>query len=160
MAGHATMKGVILAASMAVLTSCASMEELVQPPRVSLRYVKVQDLDFKRQTFVLGFDVTNPNPVSLPVRSVSYGIKLDGYRFASGETVSAFTIPASSDAEFAISADLDLLSTAPALLTIVRQATRRDIPYELEGSLGIDIPLLKPVEFESSGEIRLSAANF
>ncbi len=154
------MRGATLLAMLALLSSCATMEELAEPPRVSLRYVQVQDLDFKRQTFVLGFDVTNPNPVALPVRSVSYGVRLDGHRFASGETASAFTIPASSDTEFAITADLDLLSTAPKLLTIVRHAARRDIPYELKGTLGIDIPLLKPVEFESSGEIRLTAASF
>ena len=160
MAAYATMRGAILATVLVSLCSCATLKELAEPPRVSLRYVEVEELDFKRQTFLLGFDVTNPNPVPLPVRSVSYGVKLDGHRFASGETVSSFTIPASSDTEFAISADLDLLSTAPALLTIVRQAARRDIPYELEGSLGIDIPLMKPVEFESSGDIRLTAAAF
>jgi len=153
-AGHMVL---ILAA--ALLSACATMQELVEPPKVSLRSVQVEDLDFKRQTFVLEFDVTNPGPLPLPVSSVSYGVRLDGYRFASGKTVSAFTIPAASDTQFAITAELDLLSTAPALLTVVRQAARRDIPYELEGSLGIDIPMLKPVHFESSGAIRLVAAN-
>ena len=114
-----------------LLASCASMEELVESPRVSLRSVKLQDLDIKKQTFLLSFDVTNPNPISLPIDSVSYDVRLDGYRFASGNTPGSFTIPASSDAEFAIRAELDLLNTAPQLLSIVRAGAYRDIPYEL-----------------------------
>ncbi len=156
MVRHATLKGATLIATATLLVSCATMEELVDPPRVSLRSVEVQELDFRRQTFLLSFDVTNPGPLPLPVKSVSYDVRLDGYRFASGHTPSAFTIPAASDTEFAISANLDLLSTAPALLTIVREATRRDIPYELTGSLGLDMPLVKPVAFASGGQIRLS----
>ena len=138
-----------------LLASCASMEELVESPRVSLRSVKLQDLDINKQTFLLSFDVTNPNPISLPIDSVSYDVRLDGYRFASGNTPGSFTIPASSDAEFAIRAELDLLNTAPQLLSIVRAGAYRDIPYELRGSLDIDLPLVRPVQFAASGKIRL-----
>ena len=155
MARHSIAARTLLTGAALLLVSCATMQELVEPPRVSLRAVEVEKLDFKQQTFLLSFDVTNPNPIALPVKSVSYGVRLDGHRFASGETASAFTIPASSDTGFSISAELDLLSTAPALLTIVRQAARRDIPYELEGSFGIDLPLMQPVAFESTGDIRL-----
>ncbi|MDJ0699559.1 MAG: LEA type 2 family protein [Woeseiaceae bacterium] len=160
MVRHATIKSATLIATAALLVSCAAMEELVDPPRVSLRSVEVQQLDVRKQTFLLSFDVTNPGPVSLPVKSVSYDVRLDGYRFASGETPGSFTIPAASDTGFAISAELDLLSTAPALLSIVREATRRDIPYELHGSLAIDLPLVRPVAFESGGQIRLTSSGF
>ena len=138
------------------LTSCASTGDLISAPGVSLRNVEMTDVDFSSQTFVLGFDVTNPNPFPLPISAVTYGIELDGYRFASGETRGGFTVPASGDGEFAISVELDLLRTAPQLLYIVRDAVKRDIPYELSGQLGVDIPLIKPIRFKSSGEIRLN----
>ena len=64
-------------------------------------------------------------------------------------------MPASGEQEFAISVELNLLKTAPQLLFIVRAAEKRDIPYELSGKLGVDIPFTDPLSFESSGAIRL-----
>lgn len=150
--------GVLLAACM--LSACASVGNVVSMPGVSLRSVQLTELDFSRQTFVLGFDVTNPNPFPLPIKTVQYGVALDGYRFASGETRSPFTVAASSDGEFSISVNLNLLQTAPQLLAIVRDGVRRDIPYELEGQLGVDIPFTKPLYFRNSGEIRLQSGGF
>ena len=152
-AAHAT-----LALAALLLASCASLDELASAPQVSLRNVHVEDIGLDGQTFLLSFDVTNPNPFPLPISEVRYGVKLDGHRLASGATQSAFTVPAGSDSEFAISVDVNLLKTAPELLFIVREATRQDIPYTLEGRLGIDIPAFKPVEFRNEGLIRLHAA--
>ena len=137
------------------LSACASLDNVVSAPGVSLRNVHVENIGFRDQTFLLSFDVTNPNPFPLPISNISYGVRLDGHRFASGEAMSKITVPAGGDGEFAISVKLDLLQTAPDLLFIVRDASRADIGYVLEGQLGIDIPYTRPVRFESSGLIRL-----
>ncbi len=141
-----------------LISACASLENVVSAPKVSLRNVHVENIGLGGQTFILAFDVTNPNPFPLPIKSINYGVKLDGHRLASGEAASAFTVAAGGDGEFAISVDVNLLQTAPELLFIIRDATRRDIPYSLEGRLGIDIPYTKPVKFENSGLIRLQAS--
>ena len=142
-----------------VLTACASMETVIKAPGVSLRNVTVTDLGFSGQTFLLGFDVVNPNPFPLPVREVSYGIKLDGHGFANGETAANFVIPAQGDGEFAISVQLNLLKTAPQFLYVIRDGVRGDIPYALTGVLVIDLPFVKPVSFNSTGEIHLQASS-
>jgi LEA14-like dessication related protein len=142
-----------------LIAGCASLENIVAAPGVSLRNVKVESLDLAAQTFLLSFDVTNPNPFPLPINSISYAVELDGHRFASGATESAFTVPASGDGEFAISVDLNLLQTAPELMFIVRDGVRRDIPYALNGQLGVDIPLAKPVHFQTDGQIRLQSSS-
>lgn len=151
------LSGMALAAC--VLSACASTGPLISSPGVSLRNVQMTEIDLSGQVFLLGFDVTNPNPFPLPVKVVSYGVELDGYRFATGRTKGDFTVPANGDGEFAISVELNLLKTAPQLLYIVRDGVMRDIPYELTGTLGIDIPLVEPLEFASEGEIRLQARN-
>jgi LEA14-like dessication related protein len=158
MVNSISMRALLLA--LPLLGACATVQESMVAPQVSLRSVQVERLDFRNQTFLLAFDVTNPNPIALPIKSVSYGVKLDGIRFASGETSSNFSIPAGGDTEFTISADLDLLNTAPALLAIVRDATRSNIPYELDGTLGVDIPFIKPLSFSANGEIRVSARGY
>jgi len=138
-----------------LISACASMENFVSAPTVELKSVQLTDMDLAGQTFLLGFDIANPNPFPLPVASIEYGVALDGYRLAGGETTGSFTVPASSDGEFAIRVNTDLMRTAPTLFWTVRDAARRDMPYELEGELGVDIPLTKPVAFRSAGRIRL-----
>jgi LEA14-like dessication related protein len=143
------------------LSACAAVPEtLIHSPSVNLRNVQVVGLGFKSQTFLLSFDVANPNPFPLPIRSVGYGVRLDGRRFASGETISEFTVPANGDTSFAISVDLDLLQTGPQLLSVVRDGTRRDIGYELQGSFALDIPLTPQVSYHDRGSIRLNAHSF
>ena len=117
-----------LVSAVLVLASCASLDDIVSTPEVSLRDVRVSNLELSSQTFLLSFDVFNPNAFPLPVKTISYAVMLDGHQFASGETASSFTVPAGSDGEFSISVALNLLQTAPDLLYIVRKGARRDIP--------------------------------
>jgi LEA14-like dessication related protein len=143
------------------LSACASVpESLVASPRVNLSNVQVVGLGFNSQTFLLSFDVANPNPFPLPIRNVGYGVRIDGQRFASGETPSEFTVPANGDTSFVISVDLDLLQTAPQLLSIVRDSARQYVNYELVGRFAVDIPLTPQIKYRDSGSIRLSANRF
>jgi LEA14-like dessication related protein len=138
------------------LGGCASIpEDAINKPVVELRDIQVIGLGFQAQTFLLTFDVSNPNPFPLPLNNIKYGIKLDGQRFASGETPCDMSIPAGGSSDFAISVELDLLSTAPQLLTLVRDGQRSVIPYELKGEFGIDVPLVPTVTYRTDGSIRL-----
>jgi LEA14-like dessication related protein len=137
------------------LGGCAGIDDLVSPPGVSLRNVHAEELDFDRQTFLLSFDVTNPNPFPLPLTEIRYGIELDGMRFASGSTPASVDIPAGSDGEFAIRVEMDLVSTVPDLLFVLKDGMHRDIPYSLEGELHTSIPGARPVHFASDGAVRL-----
>jgi LEA14-like dessication related protein len=140
-----------------LLLGCASTGNLVDAPSVRLSNVELTKIDLDDQTFLLDFEVSNPNPFPLPVRSISYGVELDGFRFASGETRGDFTVPAGGDGKFAISVDVDLMRTAPQLLFIVRDGVHRDIPYELQGRFEVDIPLAPALSFRNDGRIRLQA---
>ena len=146
---------VSIAVSLSILSGCASTDNLVSAPEVSLKDVEVTDLDLSGQTFVLAFDVNNPNPFPLPVKSISYGVDLDGYRFASGSTSASIMVPAAGDANFAISVELNLMRTAPQLLFIVRDSLKRDIPYQLSGEFALDIPMGESVSFETEGAVRM-----
>lgn len=143
------------------MAGCATtLENAITMPRVELSDVRVVGLGFNNQTFLLTFAVANPNPFPLPVNDVRYGVKLDGQLFASGHTPSEFSVPAEGNAQFAISVELDLLRTAPRLLTIVRQSTSDSIRYELEGEFGLDIPLAPPIGYRHSGTIRVDGSGF
>jgi len=138
------------------LGGCASIpEDAISRPVVELRDIQVVGLGFQAQTFLLTFDINNPNPFPLPLNHIKYGLKLDGQLFASGATPCDMSIPAAGQSDIAISVELDLLSTAPQLLSLVRDGKRRDIPYELKGEFGVDIPLVPTVNYRTNGSIRL-----
>ncbi|MEM9402793.1 MAG: LEA type 2 family protein [Pseudomonadota bacterium] len=144
----------------ACMVGCASTGGLLGQPEVSLTDVEVTAIDLKGQSFVLSFDVSNPNPFPLAISQINYGVELDGHRFASGETDCSIKVPADSHESFEISVDLNLLQTAPKLLFVVRDGVRKEIPYELQGKFIVDIPTSPRVQFENAGNIQLQAANF
>lgn len=148
----------VVVAFFAALAGCATLEDAVQPPEIRLTDVELETLDISGQTFLLSFDVSNPNPFPLPISEVRYGIALDGYRFASGAAASEFTVPAGGDGRFAISVDVNLLESAPQLLFIVREGVYREIPYSLEGRLQLGLPAPVSKAFATNGVIQLTAA--
>ena len=151
------LRKIALATVACFTAGCASTGFTVDKLDVNLSNVVVAEIGLDGQTFVLDFDVINPNPFPLPIRSISYGVELEGFRFASGETQGEFTVPANGDSHFAITVDVDLMRTAPQLMFIVRDGIYREIPYALEGKFAIDVPFANPVSFRNAGSIRLNA---
>ncbi len=138
------------------LSACASTETVIATPKVDLIGVELTAADFRHQTFLLSFDVSNPNSFPLPVRSVEYRVIFDDEKFAGGETRGSFTVPARGDDSFAISVELDLLSSATHLTSLIRGGFRENVSYELRGTLAVDIPFVKPIPFSSSGVISMT----
>jgi len=152
-------KLIFLAASLIVTacSGCAGTSVSIESPTVQLSNVAVNQLSFTGQSFVLSFDVSNPNPFPLPVRAVRYHVQLANQTFASGETPGDFSIPASGNGNFDISVELDILKSASSLTGLLRNSMRQPVPYELNGSLTVDIPFVKPVPFSTSGVITIAS---
>lgn len=133
--------------------ACASQGPVIKTPDVRLDGVRLQSISLGKQTFLLSFNVTNPNPFPLPVKGLSYRVLLDEKPFASGQTAGRFDIPASGDGAFSISVDLDLINSAAGLTSILGSAAARPVPYTLDGTLDIAIPFARPLTFGSDGTI-------
>ena len=138
------------------LSACAGTGSVIESPLVYLTRVELTSASFRQQTFLLSFDVSNPNPFPLPVKAIEYRVMLDNEKFAGGETQGSFTIPARGDDTFAISVDLDFLSSATHLRSLLHGGLQENIRYELKGRLAVDIPLVKPIPFSSSGVINMT----
>lgn len=149
------IRNCILLFSVFLLCACAGTGTVIDSPKVDLTRVELTKADFRRQTFLLSFDVSNPNPFPLPVKAVEYRVIFDDEKFAGGETQGSFTVPARGDDSFAISVELDLLNSATHLTSLVRGGLRENISYQLQGSLAVDIPFVKPIPFLSSGIINM-----
>lgn len=139
------------------ISGCAATGPLVEVPLVQLRGVEASELSFKGQTFLLKFEVSNPNPFPLRIRSVRYRIELENQRFAGGEAPCDISIPAGGNGEFAISVKLNILKSASRLTAILRGGMGEPVAYELDGRLTIGIPLVKPLLFSTSGVITIAS---
>lgn len=143
----------LIAATCLAMTACATTESLVTTPEVRLTSVEAEKVSFSGQTFLLGFSVDNPNPFPLPVQSIKYRVQLDGERFAGGEAAASFTIPAKGEGAFVVSVELDILSQAAQLTSLLHGGVPENVSYRVDGSLAVDIPFARPLNFDTSGII-------
>jgi LEA14-like dessication related protein len=141
-----------------MLSACAGSGAIISSPDVRLTGIELTSADFRQQEFLLGFHVSNPNPFPLPVKSVTYRIRLGEQQFANGRTQGNFTVPSNGDSTFAISVEVDLLRTTTNLSGFLPGSTREELNYELSGSLAVDIPFAKPLHFSHSDSIDLLSA--
>ncbi len=142
------------------LSACASTETMIAAPAVQLKSVQLSKVGFNQQTFLLGFDVSNPNSFPLPVRAVKYRLLFDDKSFANGETQGNFTVPSHGDDQFFLSVNVNFLDSATQLTSLLRGGVPEHVEYELQGSLAIDIPFVKPVAFSSTGVIPVKNSGF
>ncbi len=150
------LRSCFLLVAIVSLSACVGTGTIIDSPSVELTGVELTSANFHRQTFLLSFDVSNPNPFPLPVKAVDYQVNFDDRKFAGGKTQGHFTVPARGDDSFAISVDLDILSSASHLSSLISGEFRENISYELRGNLAVDIPLVKPIPFSSSGLINMT----
>jgi LEA14-like dessication related protein len=140
-----------------LLAACAAPTTLVESPSVTLVGIQSGHMSFDRQTFVLGFDISNPNAFPLPVKAIQYRVRIAEQQFASGETLGGFTVPAGGDSHFSISVDLDMLQQTSRLATLLRVGSRGTVNYDLDGSLTANIPFTKPIRFSNAGTLLLAS---
>ncbi|MEO0996237.1 MAG: LEA type 2 family protein [Pseudomonadota bacterium] len=120
-----------------------------------LARVELIDASLSGQRFVLGFDVTNPNPVTLPVSAIDYTLDLAGQRFAQGKSLDSVRLPANGSGNFSLEVRTNLLKSARALSKLVMTGGQREIDYALNGSFSVDLPLAPALPFRQSGRVRI-----
>ena len=132
------------------LSACAGTGTVIDSPKVDLTGVKLTSANLRRQTFLLSFAISNPNPFPLPVKAVGYQLVFDDEKFAGGKTQGSFTVPAHGDDFFAISVELDILSSTTYLTSLLRDDFSESVSYALLGSLPADIPFVNPIPYSCS----------
>ena len=138
-----------------LLTGCAGTEALVATPTVDLTSVEMERVSFSGQSFLLGFEVDNPNAFPLPVKAVKYTVTFDNEQLAGGEARASFTVPAYGSDAFQLSVELDVLQSARQITSLLQGGMPDQVNYRVEGSLSVDIPFTRPLPFSSSGTIQV-----
>lgn len=135
-----------------VLGSCAVMH--LQAPAVSLTSVELTDVQLDRQQFTVQLHVQNPNDRSLPIKSVSCTLQVEGVEVGQGNSTAPFTVPANGESDVEMLVTTNLAQSVPNLL--LRVVQRKQLPeYHLSGWVNPDITLLPPIPFSKSDQITI-----
>lgn len=139
---------------MLALSSCALLRPDLSPPQATLVAVELTELGVRSQRFRLVFDLDNPNNVALPVSELGYRVVLAGNEFAQGRSEGAFRVPARGRERVRLSVSTDLLRSLDQLQGLIG-AGSREVDYEFEGRVFLDMPMRPTLRFADSGSIAL-----
>lgn len=140
--------------AMLALSSCALLRPDLSPPQATLVAVELTELGVRSQRFRLVFDLDNPNNVALPVSELGYRVVLAGNEFAQGRSEGAFRVPARGRERVRLSVSTDLLRSLDQLQGLIG-AGSREVDYEFEGRVFLDMPMRPTLRFADSGSIAL-----
>ena len=136
------------------LSACALVHPHFQQPTVRVVAIELRGGNLLQQKFAVKLNVQNPNERALPVRELTFALKVEGVDFASGLSEQAFSVPANGEADF----DMDIsanLAVAVLQLANIRQQHADSVAYELTGSARVDLPFTKQVGFHQDGSLPL-----
>lgn len=129
------------------------------PPDVKLTAVRPERLRAGEQRLQVGLRLLNPNPLPLPVLSLTYRLWLEDLPIAAGRGKLARPVPArgSADMEVLVSADARKLASTLPRLVLKPQPWR----YRLEGTVAVlprlNLPYRQEGRIDLAGMLRLAA---
>ena len=137
-----------------VLLGACSLVPKFEKPTLELVSLKLADGNLLSQRFNARLKVLNPNDRALPVNGLHYTVEIDGKAFGKGESTRAFTVPARGEAEFDMTLDANLAGAVAAVLSRRERAKGRELEYRLKGTVSIDLPLMRSLDFDQGGTFR------
>jgi LEA14-like dessication related protein len=141
-------------AGAAVLVACSSLPRMLAPPQVELVGLQLLEGSFDGQRFAVSLQLTNPNPVAIPVLAVEFDVRLASEGLLDGRSLVPFTLPAGGQRTVDVEIFSNVISSASRLRSIV-QGPGNALEYELQGELTLDARLRDPLGFYYRGRVPL-----
>ena len=134
----------------ALLTGCATMGGLSEPPRVSLVSIAPVGLQLFEQRFRVTLRVQNPNSRDITIRGLDYEIVVNDRLFAQGVSGKPVTVPAYGQN----TAEVEVASTLQRVMEQLRELGTRGKPsidYAISGHVSVDgIPIPVPFDYQDT----------
>lgn len=134
-----------------LLSGCASLGAYSEAPRVSLVSIQPREMGVLEQRYGLRLRILNPNDTAIPVKGMSYSLRINDHEFAYGVSRQPVTIPPYGEALL----DVDVMSNLLSVLQQLQEAStgkRETLTYRLTGSLSLENRLGK-LPFDYRGEL-------
>jgi LEA14-like dessication related protein len=137
----------LLVPSVALFWSCQGLQQLIQPPSVSVANVAMQDITFETVTLDFDLKVHNPNAFGASLQGFDYKFSLLDKELFSGNNSSSFSIPAQGDGH----AHIPITLNFKEVYKLIQETSSLDtIAFHIAGNLrpggllaGITLPFSK-----------------
>jgi LEA14-like dessication related protein len=136
-----------------LLMCCAACAPKFERPNLTVSGIQMQGGNFLQQSFLVKFQVQNPNDRALPVSGLHAELNVGGQRIASGVSNRAFVVPPMGQSEF------DMTITANVAVALLQLANRHSdsVDYEVTGAADLDLPFLHDLPFHQTGSFSLNS---
>ena len=138
-----------------VLSACSLVRPHFEQPTVRVVAIELRGGNLLQQNFAVKLNVQNPNDRALPVRELTFALKVDGVDVASGLSEQAFVVPALGDTDFSMNISANL-AFAVLKLAGKRQQQADSLAYELTGTARVDVPFMSQIGFHQNGLLPLT----
>ncbi|MEJ2361052.1 MAG: LEA type 2 family protein [Gammaproteobacteria bacterium] len=140
-----------LLALLAVMpVSCAMLQQVVKKPTVQVQKVAFHSLNMREGQLDSHLQISNPNAFALPVRELTYQLKLNGHALVEGKLKFDKQIPARGMLYLALPLRFQYQQVINGLDSILQQ---HQINFQLTGEVNLD---LVHIPFSKSGQFKLA----
>ncbi|MGI9569699.1 MAG: LEA type 2 family protein [Desulfobulbia bacterium] len=137
-----------------LFVGCAGPGIKLEPPRITLTNIQVQEIKVFESVFQIDLRVVNPNDVTIDIKGLDCELELNDKKFASGVSNKRIKVPSFDTAVIPITVYSSVLDLAQGLFDA---GQKQKVNYKLKGRIhlggGLAVPSVVP--FESEGELSL-----
>ena len=148
-----TVSAIIVASLL--LAGCAAVGRHLEPPRISLAQIQVQEFTGFEAVFQIKLRVFNTNDIDLKVKGIEADLEINGKPFATGVSRAAVNIPS-------FGTELVPLTVYSSVIDIVKGIhglqKAEQLQYRLKGKLRVagENLMSTTLPFESEGQMTLN----
>ena len=138
-----------------LLLCTAACAAKFERPNLTVAGIDMKSGNLLQQTFLVKFQIQNPNDRDLPVSGLHAELNVGGEQIASGVSNRAFVVPAHGQSEF------DMTITANMALAMLKLANQHadSIDYEVTGAASLDLPFMHNLPFHQNGSFPLKGSH-
>lgn len=145
---------VVILAIFVLLNSCAGVGQQLDPPRISLANISVQEVTGLETAFQIQLRVFNANDIDLKVKGIKAELEINGQPFATGVSNAPVEIPS-------YGTELVTVTVYSSVIKMFRSVyglkESEELKYRLNGKIRVSGNNMMPTSlpFESEGQVSL-----
>ena len=141
-----------------LVAGCAGLGRSLEPPRVSLADIRVENFTGFETVFQIQLRVINTNEVDLNVKGLDAQLEINGQPFATGVSNTPVKIPSFGTELVTVAVYSSVIKMFKSVYGLHES---EELKYRLNGKLRVsgDSTFATTLPFESAGEVRLNSSN-
>ncbi len=146
---------ILLAMGALTLVGCAGRwRGALETPGVTLEGFRLLPTEGLSPRFLISLRVTNPNPVPLDLRGISYDVEIEGQKLLNGVAGNLAQVPPYSESEIDLQAGLSLVGSLRLLNDLLSDDNRDSLAYVFRARLDVT-GLASRLTLEEAGSLSL-----